>query len=241
MIIGVLSQKGGVGKTTVAVGLAGAFVAMDLDVQLIDADPQQSATDWYSRALGYGNEDGWPDVVPMDEDMLYSDLMERADDCDVTIIDTPPRLEALARSVLAAADLALVVLTPSPLDFDAVATTAQLVSIAQSARLQSTEPDLSACMLLSKVDPRTRISTDIREALGGSQFDGIPLLDVSITERVQLREAGIMGHTIQAYCAETKTEEEFAELAEDLVTWWQSEIDSEAEDHDSAEGESNHG
>ena len=82
-VLAILSEKGGAGKTTVAVHLAVAAKLAGLDVAIIDLDPQASAADWSDRR---GSEPEAVAIPPARLEKLLSDL--RANDADLAIIDT---------------------------------------------------------------------------------------------------------------------------------------------------------
>ena len=103
MIVALLNQKGGVGKTTLALHLAGEWAREGKRDTLVDADPQGSALDWSEQR----SKESWPrlfGVVGLARDTLHREAPELARDADHVVIDGPPRIAGLMRSALLAAD-----------------------------------------------------------------------------------------------------------------------------------------
>ena len=130
-VITICQQKGGTGKTTLAVHLALAFIKYhNFKVTLIDTDPQGSLGKWYmvrsekkilNESLNFKTASLWGA-------QYESKILKK--DHDVIIIDTPPKIESDARPSIEAADLVLIPMTPSHVDFWA---TEAIVEIAKKA------------------------------------------------------------------------------------------------------------
>ena len=113
MIVALLNQKGGVGKTTLALHLAGEWANRDQRVMLIDADPQGSALDWSQARAREGLPRRFA-VIGLARDTLHREAPELARGADHVVIDGPPRVAGLMRSAVLAADLVLIPVQPSP-------------------------------------------------------------------------------------------------------------------------------
>jgi chromosome partitioning protein len=123
--VAIISQKGGTGKTTLAIHLAGAASAAGLVSLVVDTDPQATACTWHTWR---GDAD--PDVIDCAAHTLLPKKLQRAADlgADLAIIDTPPHADIMAREACRAAELLLIPCRPRAFDLDAVRTTAELAA-----------------------------------------------------------------------------------------------------------------
>ena len=111
--VGVIGRKGGIGKTTVAVHLAGELVARGRDVAFVDADPQGSASHWAEP----GRLPFKVQHLPVTVDDLEPWLRKiRAIKSDVLVLDCPPHLDAALGAAVALSQLVLIPCGPSGLD-----------------------------------------------------------------------------------------------------------------------------
>ena len=121
--IALIAQKGGVGKTTIAVNLA---VAAGIPTALFDLDPQESAVIWADR-----RKDELPHVEFLTERRLAEGIKAAEQkNFGLAFIDTPPAAGPQAYTAVQAADLVLIPCRPSLIDLDAIRRTAQLVKSA---------------------------------------------------------------------------------------------------------------
>ena len=117
-VITIAQQKGGTGKTTLAVHLALAFIKYhNLKVAIIDTDPQGSLGQWYMirSEKKLSNDNLTFKTASLWGAQYESKALKK--DHDVVIIDTPPKIESDARPSIEAADLVLIPMTPSHVDF----------------------------------------------------------------------------------------------------------------------------
>lgn len=205
MIIGVLNQKGGVGKTTISVNLAAALAA-NRRVLLVDADPQGSALAWSSLRE---RESLFP-VVGMAKPTLHRDMPALARDYDVVVIDGAPRVNELARAAILASDLVLIPLQPSPYDIWASADTVRLVREAQQYKA-----GIRAAFLINRRIAKTAIGRDAAAAL--AEFEDVPVLPMSVGQRVVFAESAARGLSVLEAAPNSEAAQEMMALAEMIV------------------------
>jgi chromosome partitioning protein len=190
MIVALLNQKGGVGKTTLALHLAGQWSREGKRVLLIDADPQGSALDWSEQRA----REGLPrlfGVVGLARDTLHREALELSRDIDHLVIDGPPRVAALMRSPLLAADVVLIPAQPSPFDGWASAEILRLLDEARAFR-----PALIARFVLNRCGARTVIARETAAALADHEP---PLLAARIGQRVAFADAARSGRLVSEF------------------------------------------
>ena len=130
-VITICQQKGGTGKTTLAVHLALAFAKLhNLKIAIIDTDPQGSLGKWFvvRSEKKVSNENLTFKTASLWGAQYESKTLKK--DHDIVIIDTPPKIESDARPSIEAADLVLIPVTPSHVDFWA---TEAIIDIAKKA------------------------------------------------------------------------------------------------------------
>ncbi len=184
MIVGVLNQKGGVGKTTIAVNVAAHWAAAGRRVLLVDADPQGSSLAWSSARE---REPLFP-VVGLPKPSLHRDLPGIARDYEHVVVDGAPRVNELARSAILASDVVLIPVQPSPFDVWAAADIVQLVREAQGFK-----PGLKAAFVVNRVIAKTAIGRDVGAIL--DQF-ALPVLPATLRQRVAYAESAAGGLSI---------------------------------------------
>ena len=207
MIVAFLNQKGGVGKTTLSLHLAGAWAAQGRRVVLIDADPQGSALDWSERR----SHEGLPrlfSTIGLARDTLHREAPELARDADMIVIDGPPRVAGLLRSALLAADLVLIPVQPSPFDGWA---SAEMLALLTEARIY--RPELAARFVLNRRGARTISARETGEMLA---YHDPPLLAATIGQRVVFADAAQSGRLASEIDDDSPAAREIAALAAEI-------------------------
>jgi chromosome partitioning protein len=208
MIIAFLNQKGGVGKTTLAMHLAAELSCSRYQVMVIDADPQGSALDW-SQARQRAGLPRLFGVVGIPRETLHQEVPAIARIVDHVVIDGPPRVTALARSAILAADVVLIPVQPSPYDVWACT---DIVSLVREAMIY--KPTLRAAFVISRRVGRTIIGREVASAL--EQFD-LPVLNGAISQRIAFAESAINGQLVRELNRVGAAQAEVATLMFDVL------------------------
>ena len=183
-IIAVINQKGGTGKTTLALNLA-AGLARRGSTHLIDADPQRSITQWVGMG---GGSSGLPGVAQLGSNPAAV-LAKLARSHRYVVVDCPPTVQGEAvAAIMRVAHLALIPVLPSPIDLWASVDMAVAVNEAKQLN-----PGLRACLVLNQLESRNALSRDMREAV--AEFD-VPVLAAGMQRRAAYRSAAVEGLSV---------------------------------------------
>ena len=191
--IALIAQKGGVGKTTMAVNLA---VASGMRTAIFDLDQQESAAIWADRR---GRD--LPHVEFLTERRLSDGLKAAAKGkFDLAIIDTPPAAGPQAFTAAQAADLILIPCRPSLVDLDAIRRTAQLVKTA----------GVPAFVVFNAAPHRA--TTLLEDARAIAQGAGLNFAPKVLRERSAYRASWPLGKGVTESDPESKAAQEIRQL-----------------------------
>ena len=205
MIISVVNQKGGVGKTTLSIHLADALAKRGRKVALIDADAQNSSLLWSASREG----DALFPVMGMAKDTLYQELQALRSAFDDIVIDGPPRVASILKAAIAAADIVLVPVKPSSLDVWAATDVVDLIK-----EVSTLKPSLKALFVINERRPNTRLARDVAIAL---REVGLQLCSTSIHSRSAYPVAIGAGLTVFDTEPKSKAALEMTALVEELL------------------------
>ena len=204
MIVAFSNQKGGTGKTTLAINTAAELAGRGQRVLLVDADPQASVISWASQR---------PDtpftVVAMARHNLLSDVKRIATSHAWTLLDSPPAADEIARACLMAADGVVVPVEPSGFSAWAASLTIQHIREVRARRGQ-----LQAAIVISRKIPRTVLGQSMATAAAALE---LPVLKSEITQRIAFAESMTLGRTIQEYEPRGPAAQEIAQFVQELT------------------------
>ena len=194
-IFAIISQKGGAGKTTLAVNLAVAAEFEDVPTVIVDLDPQASAKTWHDLR----GKDA-PVVISAQASRL-SEMIEiaRTNGAELVIIDTAPHSESSALAAARAADLVLIPCRPAILDLKAIGMSGDLVSLAKK----------EAIVVLNAVPHQGRLADEAEEAVRGY---GLSVAPVKMTQRAAYVHSLTAGQAAMEFEPDGKAAQEIKEL-----------------------------
>ena len=204
LIITLAHQKGGVGKSTLAINLYGYFSMSGYKVAIIDIDPQGSIT---ALLKTFGARDGVA-LFERGSFKTFEELEAQVSDYEIVIIDTPPYLSKELQQVLAISHLVLIPCKASPFDALAVVQTIGLVQ-----EEQKRNPALTAAIVFTMTISGTGFAGQIREHL---IQHGIPILQTEIANRVAYARSLLFSTSVMED-DNTKAKDEIERLGIEII------------------------
>lgn len=204
MIISFLNQKGGVGKTTLALNVAGRLALLSKSILYIDADRQGTALDW-SEA-----RDGPPlfPVLGLPRPTLHRDLDSHLRNYEYVVVDGPPRIDDMARSAISASDFVVVPVQPSPMDVWASREIVRLLGEASAYK------ELGTAFVVNRRVPNTVISREVRRALSDHPIE---VASTVVSQRVAFAESVAMGKVVFEWPGGEPAAREIKRLVKELL------------------------
>jgi chromosome partitioning protein len=204
MIISLINQKGGVGKTTAAVNLASGLAEAGYRILVVDADPQGSVVQWQSIA-----DEAEFKVLHLPSPQLSKELKTVSRRYDHIVVDSPPAIEDITRAAIEVSNLAIIPIAPSPLDIWSSKETIALVNA-----LGKKFRKLNAKILIYRKIPGTRLGKEARDAMQSYNLD---ILATEISQRIVFVEAMIAGLSVLKYAPKSIAANEIRSLCVEIV------------------------
>jgi chromosome partitioning protein len=180
--IAVANQKGGTGKTTLALNLAAGLQRRGSTL-VLDADPQASISQW----IGMSDTSDLPAVAHAPDGDVSAHIAQGMQAHRYVVVDCPPTLQTMG-DVLTHVDMVLVPIQPSPVDLWAS------VDISAAVRdSRQRNPRLKAFVVLNQLDSRNALSRSMHEALAELEF---PTLRAGLARRAAYRSAAVEGTSV---------------------------------------------
>ncbi len=201
--IALMSQKGGAGKTTLAVHLAVAAGEAGERVVVIDTDPQRSATVWSSSRDAEAPIVATASVGDVDRVLAAA----RGDGMTLAVIDTAPHAAPDAARIARTSGLIIIPCRPTAFDLAAVEASVRIVQAAKA----------TAVLVLSACPPRAPEVAEARDALAIYE---LPVAPTDITERRAFSRAVATGRAVTEFEVDGKAAAEIRAL----WAWLQKEM-----------------
>jgi len=200
-VITVAQQKGGAGKTTLAVHLAVALKQRGKRVAIIDIDPQGSTTQWHKiREEKFGEGYTGLTFAALSGWRVGSEVARLRRNHDIIIIDSPPHTETEARTAIRNADLIIIPVQPSPTDLWATKATLELAK----------NENIPVKVVLNRISANSKLAQTIAAELPD-------LAKSTLGNRVLFASAIMEGKTATEIAPTTPAALEIKALAEEII------------------------
>jgi chromosome partitioning protein len=225
MIISLVNQKGGVGKSTTAINLAASLARKNCKLVFIDTDPQGSAVRWHSIENNKAFE-----IKHHPRPIFHQDLNELAYDYDHVVIDAPPANSDITQSILAVTDLAIIPLSPSPVDMWSCDNTLEMIN-----KQEKQNTSLKSKLLVCRKIPGTKLGREARGAMG--VFD-TEIFETELCQRVAYIEAMNAGVSVMQYAPNSKAAREVENFSQEIIEQMVPEQQQDESQNDTVENPS---
>jgi len=193
--IAFISQKGGTGKTTLAINLAIASELSRRPTVIVDLDPQASAKSWHD-----GRESESPVVISAQASRLPEILnIAKQNGAALSIIDTAPHSESASLAAARAADFVFIPCRPGILDLRAITSSADICALAKAR----------AFAIINAAPPRGVLADEAAEAMAGY---GLEVAPIRITQRAAFVHSLTSGQGVMEYESAGKAAEEIQQI-----------------------------
>lgn len=210
-VITLFNQKGGCGKTTMTIQLAGTLALRGFKTLVVDMDDQNTATRWASQA---------DDAAPFPAAMMnlaamggkmHREIKNQLENYDFILIDCPPAaLSPAPSSAMLISDLALIPIVPAPADMWASVAAKKLALTAQA-----TNEALQIRVLPNMVQKNTNLARDTLDVL--AEDTEIPMLASRIASRSAFRECQLTGSTVHSLSRTSAATQEVDALTDEVL------------------------
>ncbi len=209
-IITIANQKGGCGKTTITMQLAGALGQDKFKVMVVDADPQGTATRWAANADDLSPFPAHIAGLSAAGTKVHREVMKYIDHYDYIIIDCPPAVDSLVpQSALMISDLVLVPIVPSPADLWAAVGIQNLIE-----RIKDINTNLQARIIANMSQANISLTQEVLQIL--NDF-GIEMMETQLVLRTAYRQSAVLGKSVYEIKGAEKAVIEITQLKEEIL------------------------
>lgn len=220
MVISICTEKGGSGKTTIAINVAVKLGLLEEDTLLIDADPQRSV-EVFTDIRARENIELTFNTVAKFGSSLAKEILSLKTKYDAIIIDTGGRDSEEMRQALAVSDIVIIPIVPSDLD---IAVLNKMINLFNQAK--AFNQNAKALITISKASPNPFLNKkieDLRTYINDKNLEDLKLCESIIYEREAYRNAFSQGKGVLEYCKENENAyKDFNNFFDELVQYTNS-------------------
>jgi chromosome partitioning protein len=210
-IITIAQQKGGSGKTTLAVQLATTWAKQGRAVAIVDIDPQGSASTWHAIRAEMPANAQLPTIAlrQITGWRLSTELSKLKQQFDIILIDSPPHAETEAKTAIREADVVILPMQPSPMDLWALSPTLAITKKEQTPAL----------IVFNRTPARGKLADTVSEKL---HTQGATVAQSRLGNRVAFAASMMDGRGVAEQAGSPRAVQEIAALAHEIYDYMQT-------------------